>query len=371
LSPSTKLKITVLPGDGIGPEVTREAVRILRCVADLNSYEFEFTERAIGGVAIDQFGTPLPQETIDTCLAGNAVLLGAVGSPKYDHLPPEKRVEAGLLGLRKALKGFANLRPAIVYPGIADCSPLKEEIVRGADIMFVRELLGGLYFGEPRGFVGSNREAAFNTMRYSVEEIERVARVAFELARKRRKKVTSVDKANVLETSQLWRQVVTVLSKDYPDVKLEHTYVDSCAMRLVTAPTSFDVVLTENLFGDILSDEAGVLSGSLGTLASATIGGDVDLYEPVHGSAPDIAGKGIANPIGAIASAAMLLRHSARLEQDARDIEQAIVKVIDSGYRTKDLAREGKFEVSTSEMGKLVEQALAEVVDNRKAYHAV
>ncbi|HLH09994.1 MAG TPA: 3-isopropylmalate dehydrogenase [Terriglobales bacterium] len=370
MSPSTKLKITILPGDGIGPEVTKEAVRILRCVADLNNYEFEFSERAIGGVAIDQFGTPLPKETIDACLQSNAVLLGAVGLPKYDHLPPEKRVEAGLLGLRKALKGFANLRPAVVYPAIADCSPLKEEIVRGADIMFVRELLGGLYFGEPRGFVGNN-EAAFNTMRYSVEEIERVARVAFDLARKRRKKVTSVDKANVLETSQLWRKVVTLLAKDYPDIKLEHMYVDACAMRLVTAPTSFDVVLTENLFGDILSDEAGVLSGSLGTLASATIGGDVDLYEPVHGSAPDIAGKGIANPIGAIASAAMLLRHSARLEQDARDIEQAIVKVIDSGYRTKDLARPGKYEVTTSEMGKLVEQALAEVVDNRKAYHAV
>jgi len=368
---TTKLNVCVLPGDGIGPEVTREAVRILKFVAETHNYDFRFTECAIGGAAIKKHGSPLPQSTIDVCLASDAVLLGAVGAPEYDHLASEKRPEAGLLGIRRALGGFANLRPAIAYESIADCSPIRAEIVKNVDIMFVRELLGGLYFGEPRGFEGK-RDAAFNTMRYSVEEIERVGRVAFDLARKRRKKVTSVDKANVLETSQLWREVVSVLAKDYPDVKLEHMYVDACSMKLITNPKSFDVVLTENLFGDILTDEAAAISGSLGMLSSATIGGKVGLFEPVHGSAPDIAGKNRANPLGAIASAAMLLRHSGKFEQDARDIEEAIREVLNSGYRTHDLDNgNAKYVLDTTEMGNMVEHALSEVVDRRRAYHAV
>jgi 3-isopropylmalate dehydrogenase len=369
-----RLNITVLPGDGVGPEVTREAVRVLRTVLDTYGYEANFEERAIGGVAIRQFRTPLPDATVRACVESDAVLLGAVGLPEFDSLPPGERPEAGLLGLRQALGGYANLRPAIAYKAIADCSPLRSEVVDGANILFIRELLGGIYFGEPRGFDDSTRREAYNTMRYSVPEIERVAHVAFREAQSRRKKVTSVDKANVLETSQLWRQTVTRVAREHPDVRLEHMYVDSCAMRLISSPGSFDVILTENLFGDILSDEAAVISGSLGMLASATIGGKVGLYEPVHGSAPDIAGKGIANPLGAIATGAMLLRHSAGLEQGARDIEDAIREVLDAGHRTADLTTQRgrtRRAVSTAEMGALVETAVADVVDRRRAYHAV
>ena len=366
-----RIRITVLPGDGIGPEVTAEAVRVLQTVAGIHGYKFEFQEHAIGGVAIREFGSPLPRRTLDACLASDAVLLGAVGAPEYDRLPANQRPEAGLLLLRRALGGYANLRPAIAYAAIADCSPLRSEVSRDADILFVRELLGGLYFGEPRGFSGTNgTTAAHNTMQYSVEEIERVARVAFEAARKRRGKVTSVDKANVLETSQLWRQTVTRVGESYPDVILNHLYVDACAMHLITNPRLFDVVLTENLFGDILSDEAAVITGSLGMLASATVGGEVGLYEPVHGSAPDIAGKGVANPCGAIASAAMLLRHSANLERDANDIELAIQNVLDAGYRTADIAVGGRV-TKTSEMGELICEAVTEIADMRYAYHAV
>jgi 3-isopropylmalate dehydrogenase len=285
-------------------------------------------------------------------------------------LPAHQRPEAGLLLLRRALGGYANLRPAISHTAISDCSPLRPEVVEGSDILIVRELLGGLYFGEPRGVAEEN--AALNTMRYSVEEIERVARVAFELAQNRRGKVTSVDKANVLETSQLWRSVVTNVASDYPGVTLDHLYIDACAMHLISNPKRFDVILTENLFGDILSDEAAVITGSLGMLASATIGGEVGLYEPVHGSAPDIAGQGIANPFGAIASAALLLRHSAQLEQEACDIEDAINVVIESGYRTPDIVGNGMGQMATtSEIGELVSDAFAEVVDLRHAYHAV
>src|ERR1700749_2157417 len=348
-----RFKLTVLPGDGVGPEVTREALRVLRAMSNFADCEFICEERLIGGAAIRARGTPLPESTLSACMDSDAVFLGAVGAPEFDHLPREQKPEAGLLALRTALGGFANLRPAVSFPAIADCSPLKRSRVEGADVLFVRELLGGLYFAEPRGFDPEN-DSAFNTMRYSTEEIERVARIAFEQARHRRKKVTSVDKANVLETSQLWRRTVTRIAKDYPDVKLDHMYVDSCAMQLVTDPKRFDVVLTENLFGDILSDEAGALMGSLGMLASATVGGTVDLYEPVHGSAPDIAGKGVANPLGAIASAALLLRHTAGLEQEAREIEEAITRVLDAGYRTQDLRDdEGRLNVGTYEMGSL------------------
>lgn len=368
-----KLRITILPGDGIGPEVTAEAVRVLQTVAAIHGHRFEFEEQAIGGVAIREFGSPLPTNTLDACLASNAVLLGAVGAPEYDRLPPNQRPEAGLLLLRRALGGYANLRPAISYSAIAGCSPLREEVCAGSDILFVRELLGGLYFGEPRGIAETNgTTVATNTMSYSVEEIERIARIAFEAARGRRGKVTSVDKANVLETSQLWRQTVTRVSRNYPDVTLDHLYVDACAMHLMVSPRRFDVVLTENLFGDILSDEAAVIAGSLGMLASATIGGEVGLYEPVHGSAPDIAGQGIANPCGAIASAAMMLRHSAGLDQEATDIENAIQAVLEAGYRTPDIASgTGGYLASTGEIGELVCESVTEIADMRHAYHAV
>jgi 3-isopropylmalate dehydrogenase len=367
------MKITILPGDGIGPEVTAEAVRVLRAVASNHGHKLELIEKPIGGAAIKQAGSPLPAETLDACLAADAVLLGAVGSPDYDSLPPNKRPESGLLQLRRALGGFANLRPAISYEAIADTSPLREEVARGADILIVRELLGGLYFGEPRGFLGVNgNSVATNTMSYSVGEIERVARVAFEAAFKRRCKVTSVDKANVLETSQLWRQTVSRVALEYPQVTLDHLYVDACAMHLITNPLKFDVIVTENLFGDILSDEAAAITGSLGMLPSASIGGSVDLYEPVHGSAPDIVGTGFANPFGAIASAAMMLRYTWRLEQEADEIEEAIRVVLKAGYRTPDIDGGGiRYIATTSEIGQLVCEAIAEIADMRHAYHAV
>src|SRR5262252_663528 len=330
------LRVTVLPGDGVGPEVCREAVRILRALSHFYDCEFRFEELAIGGAAIRSHGTPLPESTLEACLESDAVFLGAVGLPEFDHLPQNQRPEAGLLRLRTALGGFANLRPAVFFPAIADCSPLVSSRVAGADVLIVRELLGGLYFAQPRGF-GETKDFAYNTMRYSTGEIERVARIAFEQARHRRRKVTSVDKANVLETSQLWRRTVTQVAKAYPEVTLDHMYVDACAMHLISNPARFDVILTENLFGDILSDEAAAITGSLGMLASATIGGQVDLYEPVHGSAPDIAGQGIANPLGAIASVAMLLRHSANMAHEAADLEAAIRQVLEAGHRTRDL----------------------------------
>jgi 3-isopropylmalate dehydrogenase len=351
------MKITVLPGDGIGPEVTREALRVLDKVAAMHSIAIETAEALIGGSAIRATGSPLPDATIAAFDGAKAVLLGAVGDPAYDHLLPNERPEIGLLRMRQHLGGFANLRPSKAYDSLIDSSPLRREIFEGTDLLIVRELLGGLYFGEPRGFDEADA-SAFNTMRYSVDEVERVARVGFESARGRKNKVTSVDKANVLETSQLWRKTVTKVAADYPDVELEHLFVDACAMHLVTNPTRFDVVLTENLFGDILSDEAAVLTGSLGMLASATIGGKIDLYEPVHGSAPDIAGKNIANPIGAIASVAMMFRHTAKNESAAAAIESAIECVLAEGHRTADLARGGKA-ISTSAMGDLVLEYLA------------
>ncbi|HEY0263687.1 MAG TPA: 3-isopropylmalate dehydrogenase [Granulicella sp.] len=367
-----RLKVAVLAGDGIGPEVTREATNILRAVAELGGHDFTFVEGLIGGVAITETGTPLPTATVDASLDSDAVLLGAVGDNKFNSLTPDKRPEAGLLQIRQALGGFANLRPSVGYKALSASSPLRPEVTEGVDILFVRELLGGLYFGAPRWWNKESNEA-INTMRYTRDEVVRVARVAFELASKRRKKVTSVDKANVLEVSQLWRATVTEIAKDYPDVTLEHQLVDSMAMHIMNVPRNFDVVLTENLFGDILSDEAGVITGSLGMLPSATVGGAVNLYEPVHGSAPDIAGTGKANPLGAILTAAMVLRHSAGLEQDARAVEQAVFKVLEAGYRTADIARGGENIqlVSTQEMGKHVHQALAESIDRRQALHAV
>ena len=371
-----QLHIAVLPGDGIGPEVTAEAVSILQAVGELGGHTFTFTEALIGGVAITETGSPLPRATLDIALAADAVLLGAVGDNNFNALPPSERPEAGLLQIRKELGGFANLRPSIAYRALAGSSPLKPEVADSADILFVRELLGGLYFGQPRWW---NRDAgangggeAINTMRYTRDEIVRVARIAFELAAARRGKLTSVDKANVLEVSQLWRATVTELAKEYPGVTLEHQLVDSMAMHLMNTPRNFDVVLTENLFGDILSDEAAVITGSLGLLPSATIGGKVNLYEPVHGSAPDIAGTGKANPLGAILTAAMVLRHSARLEADAQAIEAAVNHVLTAGHRTADIARgDTGATVTTRQMGRLVHQALAQSIDRRQSMHAV
>lgn len=351
-----KFKVTVLPGDGIGIEVTREAVACLEAVAETFGHEFEFTEQLIGGVALDKTGVPLPDQTLETCLASDAVLLGAVGAPQYDNNPPKLKPETGLLGLRAGLGVFANLRPAFLHETLINASPLKPEIVRGTDMLIVRELAGGAYFGQPREIT---EERGLNTMAYTAPEVERVARVAFEIARGRRNKVSSIDKANVLESSQLWRKVVTRVGADYPDVTLEHGYVDSCAMALVTRPTSFDVIVTENLFGDILSDEAAVLTGSLGMLPSASIGGKVDLYEPVHGSAPDIAGRGIANPLGAIASAALLLRHTCKLEGPAAALEAAISRILTEGYGTPDLKSQPN-QVSTSEIGRQIRRHIAQ-----------
>ncbi len=362
-----KLRITTLPGDGIGPEVTAQAVRILTEVADGFGHDLHLEQREVGGEALAKFGNPLPDATIKSCLASQAVLLGAVGTPAFDHNPRELRPEAGLLRLRKELGAFANLRPAVFYPALAACSPLREVLVRGTDILIIRELLGGLYFGEPRAIesaaasdradtaaTGADTRQAVNTMRYSEPEVERVARVAFTLARTRRRRVLSVDKANVLECSRLWREVVTRIGAEYPDVHLSHMYVDAAATSLVLRPTHFDVILTENMFGDILSDQAGGIVGALGLLASASIGGPVGLYEPVHGSAPDIAGKGIANPLGAILSVAMMLRHTFQLSREADCIEAGVSSALKAGLRTPDLARGGEPTVTTTEMGKRI-----------------
>ncbi|MFZ4627860.1 MAG: 3-isopropylmalate dehydrogenase [Blastocatellia bacterium] len=349
-------KITVLPGDGIGVEVTREAVACLDAIAERFGHVFQYETCLIGGIAVDEAGSPLPEVTLQTCLASNAVLLGAVGGPQYDALPPRLKPETGLLGLRAGLGVYANLRPAFLHETLIGASPLKPEIVRGTDLLIVRELAGGAYFGQPREIT---EERGLNTMAYTAPEVERVARVAFELARGRRRKLTSIDKANVLESSQLWRKVVTRLGAEYPDVTLEHGYVDSCAMALVTRPTSYDVIVTENLFGDILSDEASVLTGSLGMLPSASLGGTVELYEPVHGSAPDIAGKGIANPLGAIASCAMLLRHTCRLEAEASLLEEAIRSTLADGFGTPDLKSQPR-QCSTHDLGEEVRRRMRE-----------
>ena len=364
-----QLAVTVLPGDGIGPEVTREAVAVLRLIAEHGGHKFTFREELLGGVAITATGSSLPQATLDRALASDAVLLGAVGDNRFNALSPEQRPEAGLLQIRQALGGFANLRPSVAYPPLAASSPLRADVIEGADILFVRELLGGLYFSAPRAW-DRITGAAWNTMRYTRDEVIRVARVAFELAAQRRGKVTSVDKANVLETSQLWRATVTELAAEYPAVTLEHQLVDSMAMHLMNTPRSFDVVLTENLFGDILSDESGVITGSLGMLPSATLGGRVNLYEPVHGSAPDIAGTGRANPLGAILTAAMVLRYSARLEPEAQAIEAAVRRVLNAGHRTADIQRDVNARaVTTTEMGQLVRDALTGLLVGKQIQH--
>jgi len=340
--------IAVLPGDGIGPEVTAEAERVLQAAGQRFGITLTLTHFPVGAAGVAAVGDPLPEETRAAVQRANAVLLGAVGAPGLEHAPRHLKPETGLLGLRALLGVYANLRPVAVLASLVDRSPLKADRLRDVDVLIVRELTGGLYYGEPRGRDGPR---AVNTLVYTKAEIERVARVAFDAARRRRRLVTSVDKANVLEVSQLWRETVTTVGRDYPDVRLEHLYVDYAAMRLVTDPAAFDVLLTENMFGDILSDEAAVLVGSLGLLPSASLGAGAGLFEPIHGSAPDIAGKGVANPIGAIASAAMLLRYGLQLPEAADAVDQAIRAVLSAGARTRDLAAAGEPVLSTSEMG--------------------
>jgi len=355
------INLIVLPGDGVGPEVTEEGVRVLEAIAEIHHHQLSVSRKLVGGAGLLSSNDPLPADTLKACLNSGAVLLGAVGGPGFDSYPSHLRPESGLLRLRKELGVFANLRPAVCFLGLENCSPLRAEVVRGTDVMIVRELLGGIYFGEPRVTRGeAGKRSAVDTMSYDEAEIERIAHVAFGLAQSRRRKVTSVDKANVLDCSRLWRDVVTRIGQQYSEVKLSHMYVDSAAMALVARPAEFDVVLTENMFGDILSDQAGAVVGSLGMLGSASIGGSVGLYEPVHGSAPDIAGQGIANPLGTILSVAMLLRYSFKLETEAASIESAVQSVLSSGSRTRDLAKPGQSSLTTSAMGQKVVEALRE-----------
>jgi 3-isopropylmalate dehydrogenase len=329
-------RIVVLPGDGVGPEVTSAARAVLEAVAAVHGHQFTFDTHLIGGAAIRRDLPPLPPGTLAACLTADAILLGAVGAPEFDSRPPGQRPESALLQIRQQLGLYANLRPARVWPGLESAGPLKPEVLGRTDMLVVRELTGGLYYGEPRG-ISAEGDSAWNTMRYSRHEIDRIARVAFVAARARQNRVTSVDKMNVLETSRLWRSVVTEVAADYPDVRLDHMLVDSCAMRITLAPASFDVILTENLFGDILSDEAGAVVGSIGLLPSASLGDGPGLFEPVHGSAPDIAGLDVANPIGAVLSAAMLLRHALKLEKEASIVEAAVADVTARGELTRDL----------------------------------
>lgn len=352
--------ITLLRGDGIGPEIVNEAVKVLDAASEKYGFTLSYTDALMGGCAIDATGSPLPDETVAACKASDAVLLGAVGGYKWDTLPGNQRPEAGLLGIRAALGLFANLRPAKIYGPLKAACPLREDIIGDSmDIMVVRELTGGIYFGQRGRDTVDGVESAYDTERYSVPEIERIARVAFETARKRNKKVHSIDKANVLESSRLWRETVIRISKDYPDVELNHLYIDNAAMQLVRNPKQFDVILTSNIFGDILSDEASQIAGSIGMLASASLSsGKCGLYEPIHGSAPDIAGQGVANPLATILSAAMLLRYSLDEVQAADAIEKAVEDVLNAGLRTPDIAAEGEKAVSTSEMGDAVAATL-------------
>jgi len=347
-----KYKIALIKGDGIGPEIIDEATKVLDSVASIFDFDFKYEELLMGGCAYDVTGDPLPQETITASLNSDAVLFGAIGGQKWDDLPREKRPESGLLRFRKELGVYANLRPAVVYDELVNASSLKSEIVSGVDIMVVRELIGGIYFGEPKG---RSEDKAWNTMVYTRVEIERIAHQAFKIAQKRSKRVCSIDKANVLDVSQLWRDVVTEISKEYPDVELSHMYVDNAAMQLVLNPKQFDVMLTGNIFGDILSDEASMLCGSIGLLPSASVGEKIGVYEPIHGSAPDIAGQGIANPIATIASASMMLRFAFGEEEAANKIDKAIKQTLNEGYRTGDLAQYDAKEVcSTSEIGSII-----------------
>jgi 3-isopropylmalate dehydrogenase len=345
-------KIAVLPGDHVGPEVMAEGLKVLRQAGENFGFNLTLREGLVGGAAIDATGDPLPQATLDLCRDSDAVLFGSVGGPEWDELPSDKRPERGLLRLRQALDLFANLRPAKLYSALVDASSLRPEVVEGIDLMVVRELVGGIYYGEPRGIESIDQgERGVNTMIYTSAEIQRVARLAFDLARKRRGKLTSADKANVLDVSVLWRREVSELAGEYSDVEVEHLYVDNCAMQLVRAPKQFDVIVCGNLFGDILSDEAAMLTGSIGMLPSASIGGEIGVFEPVHGSAPDIAGQGIVNPIAMINSVAMMLQYALDRPEEAEAIEAAVETVLNQGYRTGDIMRDGCTQVGTVAMG--------------------
>ncbi|MBL9215415.1 MAG: 3-isopropylmalate dehydrogenase [Opitutaceae bacterium] len=353
-----KASIALTPGDGIGPEVVNEARLVLEAIAQRHGHEFKFSEHLLGGCAIDARGTAMPDDTLAAARAADAVLLGAVGGPQWDDPQAKVRPEQGLLAIRKALGLYANVRPVRPYPALARLSPLKAERVAGVDFVVLRELTGGLYFGTPKGRTQTPQgEVAVDTLVYTEGEIRRIVRLAFQMARQRRKLVTSVDKANVLESSRLWRKVAIEVGREFPDVKLEHQLVDSCAMRLITHAPQFDVIVTENMFGDILTDEAAVLAGSLGVLPSASLGeGRLGLYEPIHGSAPDIAGKGIANPTGTILSAALLLRHSLGLEREAREVEQAVNLAIEEGKHTADVG--AAHPLTTAQMGEAIRERL-------------
>lgn len=359
-----KFNIAVLPGDGIGPEVIEQAVKILKVIEKKSGHEFSLTYGLLGGCAIDETGVPLPEKTLELCKGSDAVMLGAVGGYKWDSLPGNLRPEAGLLGIRAGLGLYANLRPAVIYNALKGASPLRQDIVsNGIDIMVVRELTGGMYFGKKGRYQTDGMgEAAFDTETYSTFEIERIVRLGFETARKRNKKLMSVDKANVLESSRLWREVAVKTSKDYPDVELSHMYVDNAAMQLVRNPLQFDVIVTSNMFGDILSDEASMITGSIGMLPSASLGnGTLGLYEPIHGSAPDIAGMDKANPIATILSTGMLLKYSLNLDKYSKEIEKAVENVLDKGYRTADIASEGTPVIGTKEMGKLIAEEIEKI----------
>ncbi len=360
---SQRYRITLLPGDGIGPEITSVAVAALKVVGARHGLEFDFAEALIGGVAIDATGSPLPEATLQACRQSDAVLLAAIGGYKWDDLPREQRPETGLLGLRAGLGLFANLRPATIYPQLIDASTLKREVVEGTDILVVRELTGGIYFGQPKGIFAteSGDRRGVNTMAYTEAEVDRIAKVAFEAARKRNKRLCSVDKANVLEVSQLWRDRLTALASDYPDIELSHLYVDNAAMQLVRAPKQFDTIVTGNLFGDILSDAAAMLTGSIGMLPSASLGGDgPGVFEPVHGSAPDIAGQDKANPLAQVLSAAMLLRYGLSEAAAADALEAGVLAVLAAGYRTGDIYSEGTKLAGCQAMGAALIAALEE-----------
>ena len=352
-------KIAVLPGDGIGVEIVPQAVKALQAISEKYGHTFDFTEALVGGAAYDAQGHPLPEATLALCEASDAVLLGAIGGPKWDNLPVELRPELGaLLPLRKELALYANLRPCIIFPPLMHASTLKEEILQGVDILVIRELTGGIYFGEKSREKTAEGQKATDVLTYSTYEIERIVRFAFDAARQRTGRLCSVDKANVLESSRLWRETVMDISPEYADVEVTHMYVDNCSMQLIRNPRQFDVIVTENMFGDILTDEASMLTGSIGMLPSASIGGEVGLYEPAHGSAPDIAGQNKANPLATILSAGMLLRYSLKLEKEAQAIEQAVRQVIDEGYRTPDLVQPGMKILGTNEIGDLVAQTI-------------
>ena len=360
-----KTKLAILPGDGIGPEVMNEAIKVLDAVADKFQHDFELNFGNIGGSAIDALGTPLPEDTLELCKQSDAVLFGAVGGPKWDDPKAQTRPEDGILEIRKKMKLFANLRPVKIFPALINSSPLKPDLLKDVDLMVVRELTGGLYFGKPKKrWSNTKGRQAVDTLKYSEKEIDRIVRVGFELAKKRRKKLTSTDKANVLATSRLWREIANEIASEYPEIETEHIYADNLSMQIILNPARFDVIVGENTFGDIISDEAAVLTGSLGMLPSASLSSlpninssnsrTASLYEPIHGSAPDIAGQEIANPIAMILSAAMMLRYSLNLHDEASAIEESISKALNEGYRTKDISKDGGQVVPTSRMGDII-----------------